>query len=252
MQLSSSAVSLPKPGKRRGEDAFFDHPHAVGVADGVGGWAKHGIDSGEYAESLMKESWRRSLTETNPHKVLWHAYSQSQRLPGSATACVVTVHDDQLRSSVVGDCGYVVLRHGNPVYQSVPQMHRFNLPHQLGYQMDTPERAVNHEMMLEPDDIIVLGSDGVFDNLHMDEMVRLVRRSPRQPEALAEHISQAAFFNSLDGAKDSPFAQQARENGMIFTGGKQDDITVVVSCINDASTASAPPGPAGLPQSTTP
>lgn len=250
MQLSSSAVSLPKPGKRRGEDAFFHHPSAVGVADGVGGWAKYGIDSGQYAESLMKNAWRHSLTERNPQHILWHAYSRSQRLPGSATACVVTVHDHRLRSSVVGDCGYVVMRHGDPVYQSVPQMHRFNLPHQLGYQMDTPERAVSHEMLLEPDDIIVLGSDGVFDNLHMDEMVRLVRQAPRQPEALAQHISQAAFFNSLDGAKDSPFAQQARESGLAFSGGKQDDITVVVSHYSGASTASAPPAPAAPPPPT--
>ncbi len=29
----------------------------VGVADGVGGWARHGIDAGEYARQLMSNAW---------------------------------------------------------------------------------------------------------------------------------------------------------------------------------------------------
>jgi protein phosphatase PTC7 len=249
MPLSSSAVSLPKPGKRKGEDAHFFGPHTLGVADGVGGWARHGVDAGLYAESLMKHARRRSLADRHPQRILWYAYNQSQKVAGSATACVMTVNDQRLHSSVVGDCGYVVLRQGAPIYQSAPQMHRFNLPHQLGRNMDTPDSAAVHSMLLEPDDIIVLGTDGVFDNLHMDEMVRIVQRAPRQPDVLAQHISQAAFFHSLHPTRDSPFAQQARQAGLSFTGGKQDDITVVVSLFGD-STAWAQTAPAAPPPPT--
>ena len=36
-----------------GEDAHFFCSNAVGVADGVGGWAQYGVDAGEYARQLM-------------------------------------------------------------------------------------------------------------------------------------------------------------------------------------------------------
>jgi protein phosphatase PTC7 len=38
-----------------GEDAYFlsEDGQVVGVADGVGGWALSGIDSGLYSKSLM-------------------------------------------------------------------------------------------------------------------------------------------------------------------------------------------------------
>lgn len=34
---------------RQGEDAVFVNRWAAGVADGVGGWADHGVDAGVYA-----------------------------------------------------------------------------------------------------------------------------------------------------------------------------------------------------------
>ncbi|RQM24858.1 hypothetical protein B5M09_000037 [Aphanomyces astaci] len=35
-------VSLPHPEKKQGEDSAFCTPTALGVADGVGGWARKG------------------------------------------------------------------------------------------------------------------------------------------------------------------------------------------------------------------
>jgi hypothetical protein len=41
-----------------GEDAFFICHHlgmgAIGVADGVSGWAEEGVDPAEYSRSLMR------------------------------------------------------------------------------------------------------------------------------------------------------------------------------------------------------
>lgn len=48
--LYSGVSMLPHPEKmdKGGEDAFFiaDNAQAVGVADGVGGWADIGVDAG--------------------------------------------------------------------------------------------------------------------------------------------------------------------------------------------------------------
>lgn len=56
LQLVSGAFGLPHPQKRAtgGEDAWFVRDNTVGVADGVGGWARKGIDSGEYSRTLMR------------------------------------------------------------------------------------------------------------------------------------------------------------------------------------------------------
>jgi protein phosphatase PTC7 len=47
--------SAPHPDKvwKGGEDALFVSKNVIVIADGVGGWIKHGIDSGEYARKLI-------------------------------------------------------------------------------------------------------------------------------------------------------------------------------------------------------
>lgn len=46
-------AAITGPSKARSEDAWFcangDHVCALGVSDGVGEWAKQGIDSGEFS-----------------------------------------------------------------------------------------------------------------------------------------------------------------------------------------------------------
>ena len=69
MPLTSSAASLPKPGKAVGEDAFFTSPTAIGVADGVGGWSRAGIDAGAFARSLMRHAERSN--DDDPQGRLW-------------------------------------------------------------------------------------------------------------------------------------------------------------------------------------
>ncbi|GAX80985.1 hypothetical protein CEUSTIGMA_g8420.t1 [Chlamydomonas eustigma] len=55
--LESGAFMIPHPDKadKGGEDGFFIAPcqRAIGVADGVGGWAQIGVDAGMYARLLM-------------------------------------------------------------------------------------------------------------------------------------------------------------------------------------------------------
>jgi hypothetical protein len=57
LRLVSGAHMIPHPEKRHkgGEDAYFlsEDGQVLGVADGVGGWALSGVDSGLYSKSLM-------------------------------------------------------------------------------------------------------------------------------------------------------------------------------------------------------
>ena len=46
----------PHPDKRwkMGEDAFFTSKYLLAVCDGVGGWARKGIDAGLYSKGLVE------------------------------------------------------------------------------------------------------------------------------------------------------------------------------------------------------
>ena len=236
-ELVSRSASLPKAGKSVGEDSHFANSHTVGVADGVGGWSKSGVDAGEYARSLMRRSHEHSQRVRDPRRILWSAYRDSANIPGSATACVVSLEGNTLTGAVVGDCGYMVLRNSSPVFQSCAQVYSFNAPYQLGTGMNTPGDAQLHSTSVQAGDVLIVATDGLFDNMTAEEIQ--AASAAVDTRELAEHLSTAAYFNSVHPIRDSPFSREARKHGKNFRGGKQDDITLVVSRVT-SSTASTP------------
>lgn len=92
--MASDAFYIPKYGKAPlGEDAHFIciEEQTIGVADGVGGWAKRGIDSGEYAREFVRNAklsihkQREQKNKIDPKKVLNEAYLNTIS-QGSSTA----------------------------------------------------------------------------------------------------------------------------------------------------------------------
>lgn len=119
LKVKAGSCYLPKPKNQRmnGDDAMFvcEEVMIAGVADGVGGWAREGIDPGEYARELMaraEEAVRRRVYEKEmkgsgvggkqqqqqqqlqlePFDVLSEAY-HGITVPGASTACIVALHD---------------------------------------------------------------------------------------------------------------------------------------------------------------
>lgn len=85
-----------------------------------------------------------------------------------------------------------------------------------------------------PGDIVVLGSDGLFDNVSDGEVVtiaeQLLRESCCTPSELARCLLHNAYHNSLDRTKVTPYSMAATEVfDMVYSGGKKDDISVVVA-----------------------
>ena len=80
-------------------------------------------------------------------------------------------------------------------------------------------------------DVIVLGSDGLFDNVFDKDLISCIQNQETKFESqkAAECLAKKANTLSLDENYDSPFAQNARAVGRKHPGGKQDDITVIVS-----------------------
>lgn len=98
LKLLSGSCYLPHPDKEEtgGEDAHFIcvDEHAIGVADGVGGWADHGVDAGKYARELMSNSVSAIQEEpkgsVDPARVLKKAHI-STKAKGSSTACIIAL-----------------------------------------------------------------------------------------------------------------------------------------------------------------
>ena len=84
-----------------------------------------------------------------------------------------------------------------------------------------------------PGDTIILATDGLFDNLALDDIVAEVAEweddsKETNVEVLAKTLVERAREYSLDNSRDSPFAVLAKENDIMWGGGMPDDTTVVV------------------------
>lgn len=100
LKLVCGSCCLPHPSKEAtgGEDALFIcvDEQAIGVADGVGGWALHGVDAGEYARELMANAVSAIKEEPkgfiDPARVLEKAHAMTKKA-GSSTACIIALTD---------------------------------------------------------------------------------------------------------------------------------------------------------------
>ncbi|CAI9780900.1 unnamed protein product [Fraxinus pennsylvanica] len=243
LKMIPAAFYIPKdnPSKPNGDDAYFisESEKTIGVADGVGGWAKHGIDAGVYARELMSNVATSVRNEkkkngiVNPKRALTEAFrfTDSQ---GSTTACIITLQGEFLHCANVGDSKFVLIRDGKVVFSSPIQTNAFNNPYQLGKESDSPSVAAEFKCRVEACDVIVAGTDGLFDNVHERELETMVFQGllvGTEPELLAEEIATFALEKATDPFACTPFQIEALQAGYKYLGGKYDDITVVVAII---------------------
>ena len=159
---------------------------------------------------------------------------------------------DELRIANLGDCGISVIRRDHYIFRSEEQQHSFNFPYQLGTgSPDRPEDAQAFNVKVEKGDVIIMGSDGLYDNLFDKEILSIVRSHvssytlpgtphtpPRllniEPQRLSDVLATRA--KSVSDNKrhvDSPFQKRAINEGIYYQGGKSDDISVVVAVVRD-------------------
>ncbi|XP_030040866.1 protein phosphatase PTC7 homolog [Manduca sexta] len=243
-----------------GDDAWFStnfhNADVIGVADGVGGWRAYGIDPGEFSSYLMRTCERLvqmgHFKLSEPGDLLAKSYYEllehKKPILGSSTACVMILDRSEsiMRAANIGDSGYMVVRGGRIVHRSHEQQHYFNTPYQLSLPppghdrnvlSDRPESAETSEFAVECGDVILVATDGVFDNVPEPVLVAEMRRAQglagdsQRLQAVANSIAWMARNLSFDGCYMSPFAKSARQNGIDAIGGKPDDITVLLAIV---------------------
>ncbi|KAI0236702.1 Protein phosphatase PTC7, partial [Massospora cicadina] len=145
-------------------------------------------------------------------------------------------------------------------YRSSETTHYFNAPYQLSVippEMDGRNHIRNKPsdgqvvtLQLEHGDLVVMGTDGLFDNLfHIDiekeakaikpvDFDHLLAQPGQFQEALRAYTSafagalvKRARLRSKDREGVSPFSTEAAKHGYRIKGGKVDDITVVVALV---------------------
>lgn len=261
-------ATIPHPEKvdKGGEDAAFAHSKALGVFDGVGSWTKQGVDPGLYSAELSQKTANR-ITSVGCSASIALAYAFfTTKTHGSSTACVVDITNGRLEGINLGDSGLVVIRNGETVYKTIPLTHGFNRPYQIGR---SPEGASGDplssgdtiDFTLSVGDVIIMGSDGLWDNVFEPEILRIVTKylchisqghkngrvsSPftrfvpnqlesRWQKAIATSLARRASKVATSTDLDSPFADDLKKMGMVRSGGKLDDITVISAIVvNDA------------------
>ncbi|KAA0051669.1 putative protein phosphatase 2C 55 isoform X2 [Cucumis melo var. makuwa] len=247
LKLVSGSCYLPHPDKEDtgGEDAHFIcvDEQAIGVADGVGGWADLGVDAGQYSRELMSNSVSAVQEEPkgsiDPARVLEKAHSKT-KAKGSSTACIIALTEQGLHAINLGDSGFMVVRDGCTIFRSPVQQHDFNFTFQLesGNNGDLPSSGQVFSVPVAPGDVIIAGTDGLFDNLYNNEITAVVVHAMRAglgAQVTAQKIAALARQRAQDKDRQTPFSTAAQDAGFRYYGGKLDDITVVVSYVTSSN-----------------
>ncbi|KZT30329.1 hypothetical protein NEOLEDRAFT_1174619 [Neolentinus lepideus HHB14362 ss-1] len=192
----------------------------------------------------------------------------------------------------LGDCMGMLVRGEEIVWRSEEMWSNFNTPLQLGPSSSTrPRDAHVFTIPVHADDILILTSDGLSDNLWdeevLDEVIRFKRTflapsshthlsrnmpypsqsqkvtsilgrrtlagmlseslcsrarkvSERPPRCSRKDKTEEPGKEGQDKEDETPFARKAREQGRWFSGGKSDDISVLVALISPATSLGGP------------
>eukprot|EP00826_Nyctotherus_ovalis_P055971 TRINITY_DN7489_c0_g1_i16.p1 TRINITY_DN7489_c0_g1~~TRINITY_DN7489_c0_g1_i16.p1 ORF type:complete len:308 (-),score=56.43 TRINITY_DN7489_c0_g1_i16:157-1080(-) len=230
--------------------------------------------------SCSSEIFSANACAIDPSVVLSQAYERVSFI-GSATALVAVLNGSELVCANIGDSKLLLIRFddkGKPfvVLQSKIQQHIFNTPYQLAnipspdeikcgllqrlvapgeieeilneyerleFCKDSPEEADMYQIKVQEGDLLLLGTDGVFDNLFLEEIMERIRstvggriRSRVPPKDIANAVAESAYARSKNPHEKSPFSVELQSNGEPESiGGKEDDITVLVLWITQVS-----------------
>lgn len=272
-----------------GEDAYFLRTDSLGVADGVGGWSGHaGANPARWARKFMHhcsaelaryenidDEMFLQYYQVDPVEVMQRAFekclreSQDEGIIGSSTALIAVLRNDELHLANLGDCYCCVIRDNDYIFRSEEQQHSFNFPFQAGTNSkDTPGKDAQRFMVkVKKDDIVLLASDGLVDNVFSDdlleEILRFVSVSPSPtPTPTTTTTSSSSTSSSTGGprytlnkfspqlvseslcyraksvyddprAVASPFQNRAVEEGLYYAGGKKDDVTCLIGVVGE-------------------
>ncbi|KAG2486628.1 hypothetical protein HYH03_014685 [Edaphochlamys debaryana] len=233
LRLCMGACNVPHPSKTKtgGEDAFFLSAAgrgAMGVADGVGSWSSgDGVDPALYSRDLMHaaaSSIEASCGRIGARMALADAHLTVKHA-GSSTGLVGLLPPDSNVFQVInmGDSGLRLFRGGRLAMATRPQAHAHNMPYQLACpdepvcDTDSTIQGDVYNVHLEVGDVIIMASDGMFDNVWPDVMTELVNKimsapADEYPDAIASVRASVGASVSAERTASSASADLTTSN----------------------------------------
>lgn len=213
--------------------------------------------SDDLSYTCKEEHCPKVLSVIDPSVIIAQAYERVSFV-GSATALVCVLNERELSCANIGDSGFLLVRFDdkdNPfvILQSKVQQHVFNTPYQLAkipssmeieyglqqqfispdeiseilleyenldFCQDAPESAQLYQTTIQEGDLLILATDGLFDNLFLDEIMKIIKitinsrtHSKVQPREITNAIALKAYERSKSHLDKSPFSQELKKNG---------------------------------------
>jgi len=248
LTIIASSQILPHPDKVSwgGEDAVLCLSRTYGVFDGVSGADK--LDGVPLYSNTLSEILNESIDKdmeieyglngVELKNLLTDAAEYADATAtGASTALVASIDKDgYLHALNVGDSSLLVIRNNGIVARSREIVHYFDCPFQLAEDSpDRPKDGTKFKRLLQPGDAILMGSDGIFDNLTDEQILQFVAnpKYSNNPALLLRVIINEARKISLDKEVMTPYSQMAKRYGYPEysngVGGKVDDISGVIA-----------------------
>lgn len=140
-------------------------------------------------------AWEKPAEQLRAKALLQEGYDRvvaddSIRAGGCTASVGIGLEDGRIELANLGDSGSVLLRQAAVHHYSIPQTHGFNTPYQLSiipprmrqqasifggaFLEDFPRDAVTTNLHMHHGDVLMLATDGVFDNLNNQDILKLV------------------------------------------------------------------------------
>jgi len=254
-------------------DATLCSPMLVAVADGVSQIEEFGIDASELPNELLNAVEELAVTQLLPGQetdeycgpitMMKDAYESTESLGSTTVLTAIMDNSTKIHGKLhpmiavcsIGDCEILILRRGEtgslqPVFHTEMQRIDGNAqsPLQLARVDDSVDPDFDPSIAIEviergsavhcvsafEGDIVVLGSDGVFDNLYIDEILAICDEMI-MPAGAKFHPADRYLLGEIARriVAESHAKTQAGSNGWkptpIGPGGKIDDTSCVVA-----------------------
>ena len=187
-----------------------------------------------------------------------HKALQEAKIDGSTTVVLAALDTEnktecgsvKMNTVNLGDSAYMIIRPESSdsssstpgvtkLFRSVEAQHYFNCPFQTGWRYSPPKRAKENSHAVRHNDIVVLATDGVTDNLFDEEIISDCIKPYLRPDGELPGVKEAALCisakaecTSYSKVVETPWTRAAVAAGYKREeeiGGKEDDITVIVA-----------------------
>ena len=228
MAQETAFAMIPHKDKRYfgGEDAFAIDRQGqyllLVVADGIGGWkSKYGYSAGKFTHALVSEINNFFLSGIQDPETLVEEAIQNINIPGACTMIMVIINKftNVGYAYQVGDADYLLISSsgavkskGTPLF-SAPKKPTYGAlgtqaPYRIAREHMTLEvdidEAVTNRLDMEEGDTLILGSDGLWDNLFTNEILGCV-----EDEVVLKNLTMGQKL-SAESIRDSLVVKKAR------------------------------------------